>query len=105
MVALPRLDDDLRDRAPRGMPVLLLACERLLDHLVGDVGRQPLEGRLGGLVFPEAEEGAHDLGDREHGEQERQDRREHARDGDGGGRHRADDRAFSADGCRSLGGC
>ena len=102
VVALPRLDDDLRDRASCGVPVLLLTRERLLDHLVGDVGRQPLEGGFGRLVFPEPEKGAHDLGDCEHGEQKRHDRREHARHGDSNRRARAHDRALAAGGCRSL---
>ena len=102
VVALPRLDDDLRDRASCGVPVLLLTRERLLDHLVGDVGRQPLEGGFGRFVFPEPEKGAHDLGDCEHGEQKRHDRREHARHGDSDRRDRAHDRALAAGGCRGL---
>ena len=44
--------DDLRDGAARRVPVLLLALERRLDHLVGDVGRQPLEALLGGRGRP-----------------------------------------------------
>ncbi len=87
---------------PAGVPVLLLALERRLDHLVGDVGRQPLEGGFGRFVFPEPEKGAHDLGDCEHGEQKRHDRREHARHGDSDRRDRAHDRALAAGGCRSL---
>ena len=41
-VALAALHDDLREGAAGGMPVLLLAFERGLDHLVGDVGRQAI---------------------------------------------------------------
>ena len=64
-VALAGLLDDLRDGAARRVPVLLLALERRLDHLVGDVGRQPLEALLGGRVVPEAEQRAQQLRDGE----------------------------------------
>ena len=40
---LPRFDDDLGERASCRVPVLLLAGERLLDHLVGYVRGKSLE--------------------------------------------------------------
>ena len=43
VVPLPRLDDDLGERASCRVPVLLLAGERLLDHLVGYVRGKSLE--------------------------------------------------------------
>ena len=91
-VALPGLLDDLRDGAARRAPVLLLALEGRLDHLVGDVRRQPLKAPLGGRVVPEAEQRAQQLRD---GERARDEGHDPGHRPEQGGR-RARDRACAA---------
>lgn len=85
VVARAALADYLGERATGGMPVLLLALERRLHHLHRDVGRKPFEGRLGSFALPEAEDGAHELRDDQHREDEAEDARERSRHGAGGG--------------------
>ena len=53
-VALAALADDLRDGAACGMPVLLLALQRLEHHVVGDEAGKALDHGLVLLVLPEA---------------------------------------------------
>ncbi len=89
MVALPRLDDDLGYRAARRVPVVLLAFDGGLHHLVGDVGRQPREALLRRLVLPEAEQRGDELADGEGDEDEGEHPREDAAQRGGGARDRA----------------
>ena len=80
------VEDDLRQRAARGMPVLLLALEGLEHHLVGDVGRQARYRPLHVvLVLPEPEERAEELA----GQQRHQ---HHGQGGRGGAGERGRDR-------------
>ncbi len=95
-VALAGLLDDLRDGAARRVPVLLLALERRLDHLVGDVGRQPLEALLGGRVVPEAEQRAQQLRDGERAGDEGHDAGHRPEQGGRCARDRARDRGGGA---------
>ena len=95
-VALAGLLDDLRDGAARRAPVLLLALERRLDHLVGDVRRQPLEAPLGGRVVPEAEQRAQQLRDGERARDEGHDPGHRPEQGGRRARDRARDRGGGA---------
>ena len=91
VVAHAGLEDDLRERASRGVPVLLLALERLEHHLVGDVGRQARDRPLRVvLVLPEPEEGAEELACQQR-------RQHHGQGGRGGAGERRGDRRQRCD--------
>ena len=83
VVALARFADDLGYRAARRMPVVLLALDCLLHHLVGNVGGKAREALLRRLVLPEAEQRRDELACGERDEDEREHSREDASQGGG----------------------